>query len=244
MIPVMTENISRAPMASESPRRRRPDGPPAGILAIVALVLSLCAVVVPLLVSGRGYPAPGSSASAIHDYFGGHASAATLGGFFTFAASVPLGIFAATVYARLLKLGVRVPGPNIAFFGGLSASIFLGVAGFLTWTLGQAAAAVSAPVVRLASEFVFALGGVGFVGGVGLLVAGVAVPALILRLVPRWLAWVGLVVAALSELSFLALLWPGFDLLLPIGRFGGLAWLIAVGFLLPQTRHARNAGSA
>lgn len=81
------------------------------------------------------------------------------------------------------------------------------------------------------------MGGVGFVVGIGLLMAGIAVPALVLRLVPRWLAWAGMVIAVVSELSFFALIWPGLDVLLPIGRFGGLVWLIAIGFLLPRSRH-------
>jgi len=38
--------------------------------------------------------------------------------------------------------------------------------------------------------------------------------------------------------SFLGLLWSGFDVLLPIGRFAGLLWLAAVGFMLPRNRHA------
>jgi hypothetical protein len=232
----MTETTS-----SESPvpatASRRPDGPPAGILAGVALVLSICAVLVPLAVAGTGFPTPTTTAADVARYFTDHAFAATLSGFFTFAASVPIGIYAATVYARLLRLGVRVPGPNIAFMGGITASILLAVSGLLTWTLGQAAGGVSPSVLRLVGDAVFALGGVGFVGGIGLLIAGVAVPCLVLRLVPRWLAWVGLIVAALSEISFLALLWPGFDALLPVGRFVGLLWLIVVGFLLPRTRH-------
>lgn len=239
----MTDRNAQSETVTGPTRGRRPDGPPAGVLAVISLVLSLCAVVVPLLLSGTGYPTPSTSADTVAAYFTAHAFAGTVSGFFTFAASVPLGIFAATVYARLLRLGIRVPGPNIAFFGGLSASILLAASGLLTWALGQSAAGVASPVVRLLNELVFALGGVGFVGGLGLLIAGIAVPSLILRLVPRWLAWIGLVIAAASELSFFALLWPGLDALLPIGRFGGLLWLIAIGFLLPRNRHdvAREA---
>ena len=75
-----------------------------------------------------------------------------------------------------------------------------------------------------------------------LLVAGIAVPALILGFVPRWLAWVGLIIAALSELSFLSLALEPLQFLLPIGRFSGLAWLVAVtvGFMLPRNRAAAN----
>ena len=87
------------------------------------------------------------------------------------------------------------------------------------------------------SKLVFALGGIGFVGALGLLLAGIAVPSVILRLVPRRLGWIGLLLAAIGEVSFLSLLWDGFHALLPITGFGGLIWLAAVGFLLPGNRH-------
>lgn len=191
--------------------RRRPDGPPAGVLALIVLAFTIAAVVAYGVGSGFW------------------------SGFFSFAASVPLGIFAATVYARQLRLGIRVPGPGISFFGGVSASILLGVSGLLGWAAPQVAG-LPASVTDLVARVVFSLGGIGFVVGMGLLIAGIAVPAVILRLVPRWLGWVGLVLGALGEIAFLALLWDGLDVLLPLVRFAGLAWLAAVGFLLPHDR--------
>jgi len=216
---------------------RRPDGPPAGVLALIALGLTTAAVVMPLAMSRSVFPSPAVPADEVATYLTGNGRAVTLAGFFTFGASVPVGIYSATIYARLVRLGVRVPGPNIAFFGGISASVLLAAAGLLTWSLAGSAVGVPSAVLRLLVDLVFALGGIGFVGGLGLLMAGVAVPALILRLVPRWLAWVGLGLAVASEVSFLGLLWWGFDLLLPLGRFAGLLWLAAVGFVLPRTRH-------
>ena len=76
--------------------------------------------------------------------------------------------------------------------------------------------------------------------GLGLLVAGIAVPSLILGFLPRWLAWAGLVIAAISELSFLSMVLEPLQVLLPVSRFGGLVWLIAAGFLLPNRRAAAN----
>lgn len=69
---------------------------------------------------------------------------------------------------------------------------------------------------------------------------GVSAASLILRFMPRWLARTGLVIAALSELSFLSMAIEPLQFLLPIGRFGGLIWLVAAGFLLPRTRAAAN----
>ena len=233
----MTDPSAPASGSEASPRGRRPDGPNAGILGIVALGLSIASVVVPLVVSGTPYPPPSSAPAALARYFVDHAFAATLTGFLAFGASVPLGIYGATAYSRLLRLGIRVPGPSIGFFGGTAASITLAASALLIWALGETAAEAPDAVVRLVGTIAFALGGIGFATGLGLLIAGIAVPALILRLTPRWLAWTGLALAALGELSFLVLLVPGMVFVLPVVRFGGLLWLAAVGFLLPLSRH-------
>ena len=87
----------------------------------------------------------------------------------------------------------------------------------------------------------FLTGGPAHVVFLGLLVAGVAVPALLLGLLPRALAVAGLVIAAVAELATLALLWPELSVLVPLARFPGLLWLVVAGFRLPQ-RRARRTG--
>jgi hypothetical protein len=200
--------------------------------------LIVASVLIPAAVAGgQFFPSPLGTSETVSGYLTGHRDAVVAAGFLVFGASVPLGIYTATIYSRLLRLGIRVPGPNIALFGGISASILLAISGLLTWAVGQPISGQSAATLHTLDYVIYALGGVGFVGGVGLLVAGVAVPALVLRLTPRWFAWVGLILAGLSELSFLALLIPDLSWLLPIGRFLGLAWLLVAGFLLPRNRH-------
>lgn len=157
-----------------------------------------------------------------------------------FGSAVPLGIFAATVYARQLRLGVRVPGPAIGFFGGIIAAVFLMLSGLITWLLGRSEVVADTALAQTLAFLAYLTGGVGFVVGLGLLVAGIAVPSLILGFMPRWLAWAGLVIAALSELSFLSMVLEPLQFLLPVGRFGGLVWLVAAGFLLPRRRAAAN----
>lgn len=222
-----------------STRTRRDDrGPHAGILAIVSTALFLAGLIAStVLAGGQAFLSPYAPASELQSYFSSNALAIRVNGTFLFASSVPLGIYAATVYARLLHLGVRVPGPGIGYFGGISASIMLALSGLLTWTLGQPGVAAQPAVLHALDFLAFATGGIGFVGGLGLLIAGLAVPALFLRLMPRWFVWVGLIVAALSEISFLAMFFAPLNALLPIGRFIGLAWLIVAGFLLPHSRH-------
>jgi hypothetical protein len=64
----------------------------------------------------------------------------------------------------------------------------------------------------------------------------VAVPAALGRLLPRpvWIA--GIAFAAIAELSTIALLSKPAAVLLPIARFGSLAWLVAAAAQLPDSR--------
>ena len=55
-------------------------------------------------------------------------------------------------------------------------------------------------LIRLMHDLAFISGGPGFVVPIGLLIAGIAVPGLLARLLPRPLAWAGLIIAALVVL--------------------------------------------
>jgi hypothetical protein len=135
-------------------------------------------------------------------------------------------------------LGVRVAGVAIALTGGVLASGLLAVSGLLQWTLAGPTT-TGAPRAVL-HTLTFATGGPGHVVFLGLLVAGLAVPALILRLLPQWLAVAGIVIAAAAELSTLSLLFDPLQYLLPAGRFLGLAWIVAAGVLLPTTPRSQR----
>lgn len=160
-----------------------------------------------------------------------------------FAASAPLAIWTATAYRRLRTLGVTAPGAVIGLTGGLLASASLALTGLIGWTGAQLDGPGDASVAHALGYLGFATGSAGFVVPLSLLLAGIAVPCLILGFGPRPLAWAGLVIAALGVLSTFTLLTPALDVTLPIGRFGGLLWLIAVSVTLPLTRH-RTADAA
>lgn len=57
---------------------------------------------------------------------------------------------------------------------------------------------------------------------------------------PRALAFTGVAIAMIAELSTLSILVHDAAILLPIARFTGIAWLIAAGALLPRTRPKRS----
>lgn len=232
---------SASPGRSAGAPSRRPTGPHLGVLGLVSLGLTLASLATAALIAdGRVYVSPFAPTGQILDYYRQYGTAAGISATLLFGSAVPLGIFAATAYTRLLRLGVRVPGPSIGFFGGIAASLMLMISAATGWVLSRPEVGGDAAVTRALSFLAFLTGGFGFVIGLGLLVAGVAVPALALRLLPRWLAWTGLAIAAICEVTFLAMAVQPMQLLLPVGRYAGLVWLISVGFLLPTRRSARE----
>lgn len=228
------------PRANQShAERRRPDGPHPGIIGTVCVGLFAASLVLMAALSnGSTITSPFTDGST--DFFSQHGLAARLSALLQLGSSVPLGIYAATMYARLQLLGVRVPGPMIAFFGGASASVLLAISSVLTWTAGQAAVAASPELTRTLGFLAFGTGGFAHLLGLGLLVAGIAVPSLVLRLLPAPLAWAGLAIAAVCELSILAMALEPLVPLTPLGRFTALAWIVAAGFLIPRTRRHAN----
>jgi hypothetical protein len=72
-------------------------------------------------------------------------------------------------------------------------------------------------------------------------VLGLAVPAVIMKFLPAWLGWAGMVIGVLALLSTFGLITSALYPLIPVGRFGGLLFLVAVALLLPHTaRDARH----
>ena len=176
--------------------------------------------------------------AAVGEYFRTEAVAVQVSAVAVFASSVPLAIYAATVSTRLRQLGVTAPGATIALAGGVLAAGALGMAGLLVWTLSRPEVSADTALTRALYFLVFLVGGPGHVVALGLLLAGMAVPSLILGLLPRPVAWTGLAIAVAAELTTLVLVWPGLAVLLPIARFPALVWLIVAGALLPLRRRS------
>lgn len=214
--------------------RRRRGGPPLVLLsaACVGLLFGGLAIGVAL---GGVPPLPYGPASAVTAYVRAQPLAVQVIATAVFASSVPLAIYAATASARLRQLGA--PGATIALTGGTLAAGALGLTGLLAWTLSRPDVSADAAVVRAIYFLVFLVGGPAHVVALGLLVAGMAVPSLVLGLTPRPVAWGGVAIAALAESATLVLIWPELGVILPIARVSGVAWLVLVGALLPLRRN-------
>jgi hypothetical protein len=223
-----------------APHRHQQDGPPLGVLAVVSTALFLIGLFVAAAVAKGFPPAPTAAAATIQKYFHEHRSAAQVSALFQFGAAVPLALYAATASARLRNLGIRAPGATIALAGGLLSAAFLGVSALASWVLSRAEVVSDPALVRAFQDFGYITGGPGHVVSLGLLVAGIAVPALFTRLLPRPVVFIGLFFAAIAELSTLSIATDKVAVLLPIARFPILIWLIVAGFQLPRTRQRQN----
>ena len=104
------------------------------------------------------------------------------------------------------------------------------------WVMAYPGIAQDPAVLRPLYYLTFALGGVGFSVPMGLLIAGLSIPAAFFKLLPKWLVVFGLVLAVIGELSALSLVIPKALFLIPLTRFPGFIWLIGAGFALPKTR--------
>jgi hypothetical protein len=220
--------------------RSRHVGLPLVPVAMIAAALFVASLFVGAL-GGGPFPSPYDSTSDVLGFFAADRTTVRVAATLQFASAVPLAILSAALVSRLQFLGFgRVPGTLIALTGGILASGFLIVSATVQWVLSRPEVAADRVVVRPLADLAFAAGGPAHVVFLGLLVAGVAVPSAVGRLLPRRLALGGIAIAAAAELSTLALLSRPAAFLLPLARFGGLAWLIAAAVLLPARRRTSS----
>ncbi len=182
------------------------------------------------------FPGPWESTPTIVTYFQTHPHQVLWCAFLQFGAAIPLGIFTATMVSRLQFVGVRAAGAWIALFGGLMTAFNMAATSLILWVMSYPGIADDAGVLRALYYLVISIGGVGFSVPMGILILGLSIPAAIMKLLPKWLVIFGFALGAIGELSWLSLVIPQALFLIPLTRFPGFIWVIAAGFLLPDTR--------
>lgn len=211
--------------------------PSPGILALVYFLVFAAGMAFLLISSsGASYPTPYDPVEKAQHFYTEFSGSLRTQSFFLFWSALPLGIYTAFMTARLRGLNLHRGGINIAQFGGFGAAIFVGLSGLLTWVLSQPGIATDAGTTRIIQLLAFATGGTGAVVLSGLLIAGICVTAGIDRIIPRWVMWLGLGIAVISVLSIVNLIAPDASILLPIGRFPGIIWMIIAGFTVKRKK--------
>jgi hypothetical protein len=206
-------------------------GPPLLLPAVVYSVLVIAGAVT----LGSTLAAPHDAAHQAAAYVASIETKLRWGSFFEFGSSIPLLIFVATTVSRLRFLRVRAAGEVMALSGGLAAAAMLMLSALSGWSLTRPGVADTDSTVRALQALSFAGGGPGFVVPYGIFIAGVSITAGLYRLIPRWLMILGLVVAAACELASLTLIVWNAAYFIPVGRFLGIFWMIAVALTLPTT---------
>jgi hypothetical protein len=224
-------------------RSQRHHSPPLGVVAIVFTAL-FCAGLYPVTYFGGMpyFPSPSASAQTIAAFFQARPAAAVLCAFLHFGAAIPLGIFTASIVSRLEFLGVRAAGPRIALFGGFATAFLMLSSASVLWAMARPMVAQDSALTVTLYYLGFAMGGPGYAVTLGLLMAGISVPLLFMRVTPRWIPILGLVLAVCGELSWLSLELRPATLLIPLTRFPGFIWMIAVGFALPKMAQQHTTG--
>jgi len=217
---------------------RHPAPNPGHVAVVFAVVFLAGLVPVTNIADTTHFPSPLQPAAEIEAYFATHMARVGLCAALQFGSAIALGIFTATMVSRLRFHGVRAAGVDIAMFGGVAASIMTMVSTIGQWALSRPGVGDDGRLARAIYDFVFAAGGPGYTVPLGLLCAGIAVPSLFGRLLPRRLAWAGIVLGVVGELSVLSLIVPHALYLVPLTRFPAFVWLAWAGFRLPASRNA------
>jgi hypothetical protein len=212
-------------------------GPSIIVLASVHIVLFVAGLVAgSVLRHGAPYVTPFAPAEQVRQFFAQSPMAVSLSSFFLFGSAVPFGIFAVTTVSRLRFMGVRAAGTNITLLGGLVATIALFLSGIAGWILSVPDVSASVAVVKAINSLSFLCGGVLYAMGFGLFAAGVSVTSYFTRLIPRWLTFLGIVLAITGELSWFSLIAYPANFFIPITRFVGFIWMLLAAIALTRGR--------
>ncbi|MEV6793949.1 DUF4386 domain-containing protein [Streptomyces sp. NPDC051320] len=230
-----TASADPAPRRAEAPSRRPQGGPP-----LLAPVLAFAVLTIAYVIVNRSTPHLDATGAEVLRYASAHRTTAKAGSLLLFASSVPLALTAAILYRRLRALGITAPGSAITLVGGVLASSALALSGMFGWAGGRLSSDGGPALARALADLSFLAGGPAYATTFALLMAGISVTGLLAGLLPRALAWPGLVLAAVGLVCELTLVVDGFQYLLPIARFGGLLWLVIVAVRLPRTRPSRH----
>jgi hypothetical protein len=227
-------------VAGAATRRSGPGSePPLGPLALLSTILAVASVGTSAALGGT-VPSPFAALESIGRYFTQQPDAVLAASVLSFASLVPLTIVVGVLGARLRLLGITRGGAALTHVAGGAAVALSALSALVLWVLSRPEVRDQPGVVRALHDVAFAVGGAGFAVFLGAMILGITAPARTTGILPRPVCVIGFLLAAVAATTILGLLWPSLTVLLPVARFGGLAWLTYIGFTLPQSRPRRG----
>ncbi len=190
----------------------------------LAIVLTIAGIAIQ-----SGEPGTNASGAEIASYFAGHKTQVTVSTILFGISAALLVLFGARLRERWRERAAEHGTLSLVVFGGAVATAAgLAVGCAVTYTLLDIAPHAS-PQTLQALNALIAGSPLYFTIGLAIMVAGVSALAIVGRVLPAWLGWIGGLLA-------IGLLAPGGSPAAPVGAL----WLLVVGLLL----HHRSGTSA
>jgi hypothetical protein len=152
---------------------------------------------------------------------------------------------AAIWFASWLAAVVGRKAPNgqaswLTFAGGAISGAFLILSGAMQWVVQRPDVLAEPALAHAVNSLIFVIGGVGVVLGYAGLVGVGSLVLMRARLIPNWLAIVGVASGALSLVAAFGLVPEGTELvyLIPLGRFPALLWIAAATIYIVRRRRS------
>ncbi len=217
-------------------------GPPLAAPAIAFTVMFVASVLIGPISGAGTVPSPFGDTATVAGHFAGHPGATALSSWLMLLSSIALMVFAAVTYSRLAFLAPNAPGPAIAGFAGIVAAALLALSAGVTWVLSIPAVTGQPELVHALHYLTFFSGGPAHTAAHGVMVLGIAVTTIFVNRTPMAMSILGIALAAIAVLSTIALLTPAAAVLVPLGRFTSIIWIVAMSLLIPRERAARRPG--
>lgn len=187
-------------------------------------------VAIPILAPGSRIPNPFANDASTKTFFLNAAPAIRVSDFLQLASALCLGVAGSLFQDSMPRTGPWKTPEWLIVAGGGGAATMLALSALFSWAIASPGAADLGPALHAFQFIPFLLGGPGWAGFFAIFLAGITIGAR--ELLPRWLRFAGYSLSFVSAAATPVLLSIVFSPCLPIARFLGFLWLIAVSIYL------------
>jgi len=195
-------------------------------------------VAIPILAPGSRIPNPFGDDSDVKSFLLHASSAIRISDFLQLASALCLAAASALLAKILPDQSDREASRWLILSGGSGAAILLALSALFSWAMVAPRAPDPGPALHALQFLPFLLGGPGWAGFFAIFLVGIAAGTR--DALPRWLRRTGYFLAFVSAAATAVLLSIIFSPCLPIARFLGLLWLIAISVWLQRSTRISN----
>ncbi|MFF3004330.1 hypothetical protein ACFVTF_16145 [Kitasatospora sp. NPDC057940] len=220
-------------MSSFTSPRRSSTGALSGILYVLLFVVSL--VISGITAPSGPFATPYSSDDVVRKYLLADPAALhrslQVGALFQLLSALALLAFVPWLSEFVGRHGTPVRA-GVVRAAGTASGVLLVLSASAGWVLSLLGTAADLSVSRALMDLAFITGAAPAIGTLGVVLWQVSRTALVSRALPAWVAWSGLALSVASVSSLLSLVAEPATLLIPVGRYVGFLWFVAVSLTL------------